>query len=1029
MKIPHEMILASAGSGKTYSLGVRYIKLLTTGADPAKIAALTFTRKAAGEFLGHILERLAQASLSSSDASKLGKDLDIKDFGIRDAQQFLRLMTHSMHNQKLGTLDGFFNRVVQCIAPELGLGGTPQLMDDFTLSESRENIWQKVFRHATQEEKQSLLHLSLENNWNEEGKQIQKSLAEFVDRNHELYLSNPDKNCWDDPYTALKKHFPWHSDPKSAQEIIENAKQEALKVNWTDAMLLRWQEFFTCLESGWNWGQPLPPESNYIIEKLLPMVQQFETGEAILKLNRKEYLLDDKCCRSLITLVSLFMGSEIFRSRQQTRMVWLLIDRYERAYQRNVRGAGMLAFADLPKLLLGSFADIERELIYFRLDGQIDHWLLDEFQDTSRTQWNALAEWIDEVLQDPEYRRTFFYVGDVKQSIYGWRGGDPYLFNEIFDHYHPAIQSRRLDLSWRSCPAVLNTVNALFSNFGFMEESFPDKAVARWKSIWGQHEPSPDTKGKAGYSAVWEAQEKGLEAKLPAIAEMLHKMSPTKRGKRGLSCAILTQSNAEVEVIIQYLREQNVPVSREGEMTIVRDNDLGSYLLAWFQLAAHPSDTLASTILLMHELVSRHLHYNRSDLTAHADALREKVYQSGYEEGALGVIESVEKFYDLDEFHKLRRRQLLKMAADFDQSGIKDIAKFVSFIRSYSIREASETSSVQVMTIHKSKGLGFDIVILPSLKGDRLDSMRRGSFLFPGQSAADSPWVFKSPVQKFADIDPALSSAMSDRSNDACFEKFCQLYVATTRAKRALLIFSDKAPKSSNSANFEKWIRESLPLNEDRENHDDDSPILRYSSGDENWFDEYPMRKDLPPETPQKDSIAKITTPEISTNLKHQTVTDGAKSGYRTRLNWSGRGNAKQRGTQIHERLAKIEWLKDEEAFDYPAIRDIFKKPAQSVDVWRESAFELLLDDTWISGVFDRVHLLKDSNGNIVDAAIYDFKTDNVKSGQEPERATRYTHQMQTYAKALSHLVNMPSQNIKLKLVFLTSQCIFDVAQ
>lgn len=1026
MKIPHEMILASAGSGKTYSLGVRYIKLLLSGADPSKIAALTFTRKAAGEFLGHILERLALAALSNSNASQLGTDLKLNEFTTSDAQRYLRHMINSMHNHKLGTLDGFFHRIVQCVAPELGLGTNPQLMDSFMFAENRKSVWQKVFRQSTQEEKQRLLHLCLENNWDEEGKQIQKALAEFIDQNHELYLSNPEQIRWNDPYTATNKQFPWQNDPNSTRKIIEHAKIELLKVQWTEAMMERWQNFFACLENEWQWGQPLPLESKYLVEKILPLFAEFESGDAVIKLSRKEYTLDENSCRTLSHLVSLLMGSEFYRSRQHTRMVWLLIDRFERAYQSNVRGAGLLSFSDLPKLLLGSFSSIERELLYFRLDGQIDHWLLDEFQDTSRVQWNAMAEWVDEVIQDPEHRRTFFYVGDVKQSIYGWRGGDPYLFNEIFNHYNPVIQSRRLDLSWRSSPAVLKTVNALFSNFSFLENSFPTNAVTRWKSLWGDHEPSPATLNKTGYSAVWEASDTGLAAKLPAIAEMLQRISPT---RRGLSCAILTQRNSEAEEVLQYLREKGLPITREGEMAIASDNDLGTYMLAWFQLAAHPADTFAPSILSMHSIVTRSLEYNQSDIAARADQLREIVYQGGYEQAIREIFDEIEESFALDDFHKLRRRQLLKMAADFDQSNIKDIDKFVSFSRAYRIREASESSSIQVMTIHKSKGLGFDIVVLPSLKSDRLDSMRKGSFLYPGQSIENNPWIFKSPNQIFAEVDPLLRSAMADRMDDACFERFCQFYVATTRAKRALLIVLDKAPKNSTSANFEKWIRASLPFTGNAPTEEDNCPALRYEEGTEEWYHEFPLKDDTITDLVSDNSGPKPSSTNRPEGLKHETATDGDSGIYRTDVHWRQGENAKQMGNRIHEYLASIEWLREGDQFEYPSLREIFIRKHLSTEVWREKAFELRLDDKWISGIFDRVHILKNDAGEIYRATIYDFKTDKVKNGEASEKACQYSHQMRIYGKALACLLKLSPDVISLKLVFLHSQIVLEVKQ
>src|SRR5690606_12687583 len=101
--------------------------------------------------------------------------------------------------------------------------------------------------------------------------------------------------------------------------------------------------------------------------------------------------------------------------------------------------AGWLVFSDLPVLLMrglsGERTGLGAQDLIYRLDGRTDHWLIDEFQDTSRIQWKVLSAFIDEILQDSSGQRTFFCVGDVKQSIYGWRDGDARLFDEIRERY------------------------------------------------------------------------------------------------------------------------------------------------------------------------------------------------------------------------------------------------------------------------------------------------------------------------------------------------------------------------------------------------------------------------------------------------------------------------------------------------------------------------------------------------------------------------------------------------------------------
>src|SRR3954470_1073449 len=116
----HMMILASAGSGKTYELTGRYIQLLAQGARPERIVALTFTRKAAGEFFDEILKKLADAAGNEANARKLARDTGRTELGRADFLRMLREVTEAMPRLRLGTLDSFFSQIARTFALELG---------------------------------------------------------------------------------------------------------------------------------------------------------------------------------------------------------------------------------------------------------------------------------------------------------------------------------------------------------------------------------------------------------------------------------------------------------------------------------------------------------------------------------------------------------------------------------------------------------------------------------------------------------------------------------------------------------------------------------------------------------------------------------------------------------------------------------------------------------------------------------------------------------------------------------------------
>ena len=136
----------------------------------------------------------------------------------------------------------------------------------------------------------------------------------------------------------------------------------------------------------------------------------------------------------------------IQRSTETTQGTYKILEIYNQAYDKLVRQFGKVTFSDLihilnPKSSLSPFHGLDhtvKEQLYYRLDARYDHWLFDEFQDTSRKQWEIIEDLVDEAIQDTD--RTAFFVGDTKQSLYLWRNSDDRLFQSICDYYQNTIE-------------------------------------------------------------------------------------------------------------------------------------------------------------------------------------------------------------------------------------------------------------------------------------------------------------------------------------------------------------------------------------------------------------------------------------------------------------------------------------------------------------------------------------------------------------------------------------------------------------
>ena len=199
MKPPgHVMILASAGSGKTYALTNRFVRLLAGGAAPERIVALTFTRKAAGEFFDEILRKLAKAADDPAGARQLAAEIALPGLGPVDFLRLLRAVIEAMPRLSLGTLDSFFARIVRSFPLELGLGGEFTLLEDSAARLERRRVLQRLFTAGNEPDaaQREFIEAFKRATFGAEEKQLTRRLDAFLDEHAESYLEAPAGEFW-----------------------------------------------------------------------------------------------------------------------------------------------------------------------------------------------------------------------------------------------------------------------------------------------------------------------------------------------------------------------------------------------------------------------------------------------------------------------------------------------------------------------------------------------------------------------------------------------------------------------------------------------------------------------------------------------------------------------------------------------------------------------------------------------------------------------------------------------------------------
>lgn len=1021
----HVMILASAGAGKTYALTNRFVELLARGAKPERIAALTFTRKAAGEFFDEILKKLAGAARDEAGAQRLAAEIGVPALRAADFLRLLRAVTDAMHRLSLGTLDSFFARVVRAFPLELGLGGEFEILQEHAARRERRRVLRRMFAHTEGGgTRQDFIEAFKRATFGTEEKQLGLRLDAFLDEHAEAYLAAPDAAVWGRAGQIWPAGVAWlaAADPQRRTAAAQALHAALPWETFADKQRARWENFFAELP-GWAPGAPLPKPLAYIVGN------GFDAwpGLTEITVERKKVPLSPVAAHALRALLSGIVGAELARRLEMTQGMFAVLRGYEEVYDGAVRRGGRLTFADVQRLLRpdtpGGARMLSREaaeearlFIDWRLDAQIDHWLLDEFQDTSFGQWSVLRNLVDEAVQDPTGARSFFYVGDVKQAIYAWREGDSRLFREIFDHYNAeaagTIREERLDRSWRSGPAVIALVNRAFGDAEALRRLFPIEAVTRWTREWRDHESAKPTLG--GYAELRHA-----EAEAGRFAATLKIVTETQALERGLTVAVLVQKNSTAAALADFLRrEGGLPAMAEADLHVATDNPFTCALLALCQAAAHPGDSAAWQHLQMTPLAAVLVAEGCATPDALSRRLLGEIHAAGFER----TMEAwARKLAPEDAFSRERGRQLAEAARLFDETGSRDVAEFGQFAARHTVRDTDTAAVVRVMTVHKAKGLGFDLVILPDLEGTRLAARRRGLAV---QRASDRSveWVLDLPPETFYAPDETLAAHVAAAEADACYEELAVLYVAMTRAKQALYVITEPVG-TSKSANFPRLLQETLGD--------------EWTAGDPQWFEKTAAAPAAEPVSGQP----RLELPAMKRVSRRpaQAPSDlkvGEVAG--KRLFALENNGAVDFGRAMHALLAQVEWGGAAETgrlaaawrnegpaaaealacLRAPDLAEVWAKPAARAEVWRERAFEIVLDGTWVTGVFDRVVVEFAETGRVCRATVYDFKTDRRAGPGAARVVTRHEAQIALYRRVVAVLTGLPMNSVGAKVVF-----------
>ncbi len=561
-------VVASAGSGKTWQLVSRVVRLLLAGTDPGGILALTFTRKAAAEMRERVESRLRELAFASDEA--LDRELINIDLRPDDT---LRALARSQYERLLQapfglralTLHAFCQDLLTRFAIEAGIPPGYTLLEDERelLAEAWTTLLAALHHQPDSAEARAFRQL-IDDGASEH--QLRGWLDGFIQQRSDWRALVQDWPADE----QIANYSAMLADELGVDPDDETPPEAALMTPEFVEQLSRAYDLLIDFGGLGHLKAEVPAAALAATDALarFAAAQKFLTDGERRKLKIKAKVSQVEFARFMAVYDTICTTLEAIACARIARRNWqrgvaaaTLGIRLLAARDEALRARNALGFDDLEwqawKLLRGP----DRDWVQYKLDRRIDHLLLDEFQDTSPTQWSLLLTILDNMAEDQERPRSAFVVGDPKQSIYGFRRANPELLARAGDYLCDRLGGVKQPLndSRRSAPAVIAFVNALFTGEDATTIGFEPHATHR-SDDWGAVEVLPRVVPEI--EALVAAAADKLDRKQLVVGTL---RDPLTEALADEEQSLAAREGAQVAARIRALIDARLPVAVDGQ--------------------------------------------------------------------------------------------------------------------------------------------------------------------------------------------------------------------------------------------------------------------------------------------------------------------------------------------------------------------------------------------------------------------------------------------------------------------------------
>ena len=726
---------ASAGSGKTFALSVRYIALVLRGENINEIVALTFTKKAANEMKERIIATFLDLQNKKGELEAVCEELGIsQDEAIKRRDERLGVFLQS--ELKIYTFDAFFSGILKKFSQNLGLS------PDYSVQDSLQDLAWKKFVKEVSKDKKLLGELAL---MMIISSQKEASFSQTLAKFYESFGGELE---------ICSASYPDDSGVRAAQRTInehiasQNGASDAAKKTFIE------QNLFKLFKSSVFARQSL--DYRTFSKIYTPELDRLFNE---LKEAAKNYILEVEKYRlsGFSKLLELYKASNLELNKE----------------------INALSFADINKLVFKLLVQsLDKEALYFRLDGRINHLLVDEFQDTNVMQYEIILPLITEIVSGYGQNGlgSFFYVGDTKQSIYKFRGGKKELFDKLGEKFEQ-ISMENLPSNYRSLKALVKFNNAVFEEiyhrYGLeFEPQDPAKKNDELSyEVSGECDYFEGEKDDYGYLRVL-SNEDIAGAVVSQASELL------KAGVNASDITVLCWKNSDISLISEVLSSVGIKSVNEGTLELKRTPLVAAII------------EYAKFCLFGEEIYEKNVN---ALLSSSVKKLSIKPEESAtnslfYLAKNLGI--------NMADSDILRLFEL--------SSGYKNLSDFIFNIENFSSKISPKSSDgVKIMTVHKSKGLEFGHVIVCDMMGRG----RGDDSSFITEYSENGEWIVKSRISGRESFDSDYASVLEQMKELEKQENINKIYVAFTRATKSLIIIKQAVPSGTSPSFFSFYTK------------------------------------------------------------------------------------------------------------------------------------------------------------------------------------------------------------------------------